>query len=265
MLLRKLKPYARAVLLSGEMTLRQTAVDAFVLFSVVIQPLIIAVLGLWMLRARGGDYAIFVVIGSGMTGLWSSLLFISGNSITFERWTGTLELLVGMPTPMSVIVLGKNLANVFLSLTSIAVSYFFAGLLLGFPLQIAQPGLFVVSLALTVVSFVSFGLVLSPLFIVNPEVQRWQNGLEFPIYILCGFLFPIALLPGWTTPLSYLLAPYWAAQALHATASGAGELQSLWFDWVMMLAFSLLYIVLAAWMFRRLIDRARNDATLGFE
>jgi hypothetical protein len=41
-------------------------------------------------------------------------------------------------------------------------------------------------------------------------VQQWQNAMEFPVYILAGFLFPIALLPDWTGPISYALPPYWA-------------------------------------------------------
>ena len=55
--------------------------DLFIIFTVLVQPLIIALLALWMLKDKGRDYAIFVVVGSGMTGLWSSLLFIGGNSI----------------------------------------------------------------------------------------------------------------------------------------------------------------------------------------
>ena len=83
------------------MTLRSNVMDSFVLFRLLVQPLIIALLALWMLQDRGGSYAIFVVVGSGMTGLWSSLLFVSGNSITVERWIGTLEALVGVPTPLA--------------------------------------------------------------------------------------------------------------------------------------------------------------------
>lgn len=61
--------------------------------------MMIAVLALFMLQGKGADYAMFVVIGSGLTGLWSSLLFVSGNSINVERWIGTLETLVACRLP----------------------------------------------------------------------------------------------------------------------------------------------------------------------
>jgi ABC-2 type transport system permease protein len=227
--------------------------------------MIIAILALWMLRERGGDYAIFVVIGSGMTGLWSGLLFISGNSVTEERWVGTLESLVGSPTPMQVVVLGKNLANVIQSLLSMVASYVLVAWLFQLDVQIAQPLLFAASLLFTVIAFICFGLIMASFFIISPAVQNFQNGLEFPVYILCGFLFPIALLPGWTTPISYLLTPYWAAQALHATASGTATLDSLLLPWGMMLLFSLIYLAASQRLFRFVLRKARVDATLGMQ
>src|SRR5215467_10918844 len=116
--IRILVKYWRTILIVAEMNLRQTMTDGFVLFTVLFQPIIIALLGLWMLKGKGADAAMFVVVGSGLTGLWSSLLFISGNSINFERWTGTLESMVAIPTPFEVIVIGKNLSNVAQSLLS---------------------------------------------------------------------------------------------------------------------------------------------------
>lgn len=260
-----LRRNAGVVAMAFEVTLRSTIVDSFVLFGILMQPLIIAVLALWMLAEQRADNAIFIVVGSGMTGLWSTLLFIGGNSITVERWTGTLESLVGQPTHLSVIVFGKNLAVVLQSLLSMVASYTLVSLLFDAPLRVEQPLLFAVSLLFTVVSFVCFGLMLAPVFLMNPAVQRWQNAMEFPIYILSGFLFPIALLPGWTTPLSYLLAPYWAARALHGTTSGGAPLAATLQAWGMMSLFSLVYVLISGRLMRVMLRRARAEATLGLE
>lgn len=257
--------YAQAIAVTFEVTLRQNFSDGFIIFAVLVQPILIAVLALWMLQGRGGDYAIFVVVGSGMTGLWSGLLFISGNSITGERWVGTLEGLVASPTPMQVIILGKNLANVVQSLTSIIGSYILVALLFGLNVQITQPWLFVISLFLTMMAFITFGLIIAALFVISPAVQNWQNGLEFPVYILSGFLFPVLLLPAWTTPLSYILAPYWAARALHASSTGSGNLDEILLSWGMMLLFSLLYLLASRSLFRFVLRKARVDATLGMQ
>ena len=263
--IRMLAKYWRTILVVAEMNIRQQMTDGFILFTVLFQPIIIALLGLWMLKDKGADSAMFVVVGSGLTGLWSSLLFISGNSINFERWTGTLESLVALPTPFEVIVFGKNLANVIQSLLSMVLGYIIAAFAFGYSLNVQQPLLFVLSIVLAVIAFISFGLIIAPIFVMNPGVRAWQNAMEFPVYVLCGFLFPIALLPGWTTPVSYLLPPYWAAVALHGTSTGGASLNQTLFAWGMLLLFSLIDLLIASRLFKLMLYKARADATLGME
>ncbi|MBN1267133.1 MAG: ABC transporter permease [Anaerolineales bacterium] len=265
MKLQRVRSALRVILCTFEMTLRQNVLDSFILFTILVQPVLIALLAIWMLREQAAEHAIFIVIGSGMTGLWSSLLFISGNSINVERWTGTLENLVASPTPLPWVILGKNLAHVTQSLASMVLSYFLAALIFNLKLNIVYPGAFVLSLFLTVLAFVSFGAIIAPIFVMNPGVQGFQNALEFPIYILCGFLFPIAMLPGWTTPFSYALSPYWAARALHGTSSGALDLSEVLFSWLMLVLFSVGSALLSAFLFRVLLQKARREATLGLE
>jgi ABC-2 type transport system permease protein len=249
----------------AQMTFRQQVMDGFIVFTVLVQPMLIALLALWMLQGKGEEYALYIVVGSGMTGLWSSLLFISGNSINVERWEGTLETLVGLPTPLETIIFGKNLANVFQSMVAMVTSYALASWLFGYQMQVQQPELFAFSLLLTVIAFISFGLIIAPIFLMNPAVQSWQNAMEFPVYILSGFLFPIALLPGWTIPISYLLPPYWAARALHGASTGGASVNEIVFCWAMMLIFSAIYLLISSRLFQKMLVKARVDATLDME
>jgi ABC-2 type transport system permease protein len=257
--------YWRTILMVAEVSIRTQLTDGFILFTVLFQPIIIAVLALWMLQDKGADYAMFVVVGSGLTGLWSSLLFISGNSINAERWMGTLESLVAMPTPFEVIVFGKNLANVIQSLISMVLGYLIASLLFGYTLSVQQPMLFVVSLFMTMFAFICFALIIAPVFVMNPGVRAWQNAMEFPIYVMCGFLFPIAMLPGWTGPVSYLLPPYWAARALHGASTAGAAAGDIYFSWAMLVLFSILDLLIAGRLFKIMLFKARADATLDME
>lgn len=255
----------RALRAAAVIAFLSNAFDGFILFTLVVQPLVIAVLGLWILRDSAQDHGIYVVVGSGLTGLWSGLLFISGNSITSERWTGTLEMVSSLPTPLPVIALGKTLANVLQSLISMVGAYLVASLFFGYPLTVNHPAWFLASLLLMVGSFVCLGMVMAPLFVTNPDVQRMQNAIEFPVYILAGFLFPIALLPPWVTPLSYLLSPYWAAVALHESSSGNGDPGIMAGAWGAMIGLSVTYLVVSRYLFRTLLRKARQDGTLGMQ
>jgi ABC-2 type transport system permease protein len=122
--------------------------------------------------------------------------------------------------------------------------------------------MFFISLIFTVFSLVCFGLILASFFILIPDFQRMVNTLEFPVYILCGFLFPIALLPGWTTPLSYILSPYWAAEALHGAAQGTLTNGQIMVAWGWMVFFSVVNVLASAWLYRVILRKARADATL---
>jgi ABC-2 type transport system permease protein len=246
------------------MYLKQIAVDGFVVFTVIVQPLLIALLGITMLRSTAGFQAIYVVVGSAMTGLWSGTLFFSSFNIEFERWTGNLENIVGSPTHLATVIVGKTLANTTMSLSSMILGYGLATLIFGFGLAIAYPVVFAVSLILTVVALISLGLVIAPLMSTNPGATVWANALEFPVYILGGFLFPVLLLPAWTTPLSYILAPYWAARALHIASSG-GPIADILISWLLLIVFSVAYWFISAWLFRVLLRRAREEATLGLQ
>ncbi|MGE5374250.1 MAG: ABC transporter permease, partial [Bacteroidota bacterium] len=143
--------------------------------------------------------------------------------------------------------------------------YLIAAYAFGCSLYVQQPFLFFISVILAVIAFISFGLVIAPIFVMNPGVRAWQNAMEFPVYILCGFLFPIALLPGWTTPISWLLPPYWAAVALHGTSTGAAPVNQTLFTWGMLLLFSIIDLLIASRLFRYMLYKVRADATLGLE
>ncbi len=261
-MVKKIKGALRVIGMSFEIELRQNLTDGFVLFGIVIQPLIVAFMALWMLKDKGPDYAIFIVVGSAMTGLWTALLFNSGNSIISERWAGTLETLVGTPSSLRVVVFGKVLANITQSLLSMIGCYTLISLVMGYPLTLSRPIFFLISILLTVLAFVGFGVIIASLFILIPDFQRLQNTLEFPMYILCGFLFPIALLPDWTTPISYILSPYWAARALHGSALGGLEPNQIYISWVMLIFFSAIYIIGSSALYRLVLKRARVDASL---
>ena len=51
--------YWRTVLTVAEMSLRNQFSEGFIIFAVIFQPMIIAVLALFMLKDKGGDYAMF--------------------------------------------------------------------------------------------------------------------------------------------------------------------------------------------------------------
>ncbi|HZQ09226.1 MAG TPA: ABC transporter permease [Anaerolineae bacterium] len=257
--------YTRAAIAAFKFNFLSLVTDSFFLFTTLLMPLIYAVIAFGILRDKGANYGIYIAIGSGMAGLWSTLLFGSGNAITSERWTGTLEMLAATPTPLWIIVFGKTLGVIAQSLLSMVASYILGSLLFGYPLTIAQPFAFGAALIVGILAFLAFGLILAPAFLLNPQIQQFQNAMEYPVYILCGFLFPIALLPFWTTPLSYVLSPYWTARTLQGAADGTLTLDQFALNSAMVLVLGVIYFFIATLLFRWVLFKTRVDATLGLQ
>lgn len=252
----------RVAWIAAEVQFREVAVNNFLLFAALVQPFFIGVTTMLIVRHRPDFDPVFVVVGAALAGLWSTLLFSGSAAITHERWTGTLELLVAAPTSMFLIVGGKMLGTLAFSMTSLVLSYGIGAWLFGYPIAIADPLGFALSLAFAVVALWAMGMVFAPLSILWRSIGRFLGALEYPIYALSGFLFPILLLPGWTIPISDALPPYWAAVALHGSARGAVDPPGLAWTWVILVATSVLLVGLSIALFRMVVVRARRAGTL---
>ena len=84
----------------------------FFILTTFLTPLIFATLAFFLFKAGGateGQTLLYVALGSGMMGVWSTTLFGCGGAIAWQRWEGTLELLVNAPSRYDHILAGQTL------------------------------------------------------------------------------------------------------------------------------------------------------------
>jgi ABC-2 type transport system permease protein len=88
----------------------------------------------------------------------------------------------------------------------------------------------------------------------------WSLGaaLEYPGWLLCGFVVPLAILPAWTHPLSWAIPTTWGMAAVRDAASGA----SPWSNLALCAAVGIGYAAVAAWLGKVLVESARRHASL---
>lgn len=254
--------WLRVIRASAEAQLRHLARDLFMLFSAIVQPFFIAVTIMFMLRGRPDFDPVYVVVGAGLSGLWTVVLFDGNWSIGRERWQGTLELLVASPAPLLAVMAGKMAGSMLFALISIVTSYVIGAWLFGYEIVVRQPGAFAVSFALGIVSLWSIAVFFSPLGILWRTAGRALNILEYPVYTLAGFVFPVVLLPFWLLPVSYALPPYWAAVALHGTSSGRMAPSELFATWGILITSALVTVWIASRLYRVVLRRARVAGSL---
>ena len=75
--------------------LKTLSQSAFFVLIAVLQPVIFASIAFFMVdNGNTSGTLLYVALGAGLMGIWSSTLFGSGGAIQWQRWQGTLELLV---------------------------------------------------------------------------------------------------------------------------------------------------------------------------
>lgn len=230
----------------------------FVLVSV-LQPVIFASIAFFMFESgsRSGTL-LYAALGAGMMGIWSATLFGSGGAIQWQRWQGTLELLVGAPTPFIATLLPLTVATSTLGLYSVVATLLWGRLLFGVPLDFAHPLQLVAALPVTILSLGMLGLLLASTFVLYRHASAFSNLLEYPVWLATGLLVPLSLLPGWVTPIAWCLSPTWGMEAIRAAAFGG----SAWLDTAVCAALGLVYLGLGAVALHNFERLARSRATL---
>jgi ABC-2 type transport system permease protein len=230
----------------------------FVLISV-LQPIIFASIAFFMFEAGAREGTqLYVALGAGLMGICSSTLFGSGGVIQWQRWQGTLELLVGAPPPFIVTMTPLTLATASIGLYSVVATLFWGWLLFDVPLAIEHPVLFAVALPATTVALGLLGLVLASTFVLYRHASAFSNLLEYPVWLVSGLLVPVSLLPGWVEPISWVLAPTWGVKAVRESALGGDPGVAI----AMCLLLSALYLGIGAITMANFERLARQKATL---
>jgi ABC-2 type transport system permease protein len=241
------------------MNMKQLTRSALFVFTSLIEPLIMATIAFYTAKAGGKPEALFfMAIGAGVMGIWSSTLFGSGGVISWQRWEGTLELLVASPPPLLVIVVPLTIATATIGIYSLSATLLWGWLLFDIPFHLVHPVLFVIALPAGVISMGLLGLLIAATFVLYREANALSNMLEFPIALVTGLLFTTALLPTWSHPIGWVLAPTWAVNAIRESALGGSPVMAI----VLCFVLGAVYIVLASWFLRVLEVKAREKATL---
>jgi ABC-type polysaccharide/polyol phosphate export permease len=252
--------YARIVWMGLVFRIREFAVSLWFLLISVLQPVIFATIAFYLFEAGGRPGTLlYAALGAGMMGIWSSTLFGSGGALQWNRFQGTLELLVAAPPPFIVVLLPLTLATSVTGAYALLGTLFWGRVFFDVPLHFEHPLAFAVAVPAAVLSLGLMGLLMASSFVLYRHANALSNLLEYPVWVATGLLFPIALLPDWVQPVSWLLAPKWGIEAIRHAATGGG---AVWFPIAMCLVTGAAYLLLAA-LFLRVFEReARARATL---
>lgn len=225
----------------------------------VVYPLFFATTAFFVFRAGHSPRTlIYAALGAAVMGMWSSVSTSAGSAMQRERWWGTLELLVAAPRHFSLVLLPATLGLASVGIYNLTATLLWGRLAFGIPLTIEHPLLFGLAVVGTVLSFAGLGLLFAVSFVRFRAAWVLGNFFEYPVWLICGFLVPLALLPGWVHPVSWALAPTWGMGAIRESALGGTPLPDL----LACLGLGAAYIALAVLVTGRVLGDARARGTL---
>jgi ABC-2 type transport system permease protein len=230
--------------------IRVRTLNLLSLLLLILQPAIFSGVGFILSRMAGKNTPdlVYAIIGGGVMGLWSSLLFTSFYDISRDRWEGTLELIVGSPTPLRVVLWARTLANVLFGSLSMVASFLVAAFLFHYSFAKASLPSVIISILLLVFAFWCSGIFLANFHAWSRVSGTAINYLELPVAVICGFMFPVRILPAWMQIISTILPMRWAVEAVQGSLLGQIDTFSLIRLWLMAIAISAIYFVLAVWL-----------------
>jgi ABC-2 type transport system permease protein len=117
-------------------------------------------------------------------------------------------------------LLGKIIGNTILSITSFALTILYASILYHMPVSIKNLPLFVFSFLLTIVCFIVISLTVAYLLTLSRRTQLFMNCIDIPLTLICGFAFPVELLPQWMQHIAFALPLTWAVKLMRQSVLG---------------------------------------------
>jgi len=172
-----------------------------------------------------GVMAISVLFGT------TSMLAVT---ITFEKKGRSFERLLLAPIPLELLMLAKTTGAIVFGLANAFVPVIMAAFLTD--LSGVNWAMLIPAVLLIAISSTFLGLFIAVSVSEVFEAQTFSNFFRFPMIFLCGLFFPIAHLPVWLRPLSYMLPLTYGADVLHASIRHAGKMPPV-LDFALLAAF----------------------------
>lgn len=217
-----------------------------------------AIAAAWIVR--GSDergVALTIAVGAAFVVVWNVCVFRTGWSLLDERWSGTLELNLLSRSPLTIVMLGKSLANVvffgLIGLLALAAALLVAQR----PIHIEHPAAFAAALLAVAVAVIALQFLFSPLAFLVGAQGGFFNAIMPLGVVLSGFFYPVSLLPPGIEWFARAIPTSWSMEALLWAVTGEESNARIALNLLAALAGVAALGAVEVWLFRRAEVRAR--------
>lgn len=203
--------------------------------------------GMFLVRSgRGLEEVLSILPGIVTVSILFGTTSMLAVTVTFEKKNASFDRLLLAPMPLEAVMLAKTMGAILFGVINGLIPLLIASFLTS--LQGISWGLLLAGSLLTAVSSTFMGLFVAVAVSEVFEAQTFSNFLRFPMIFLCGLFIPVASLPIFLRPLSYILPATWGADLLRRAVTGSGAFDA----WVALAILAAMSILLYAFSLRNI-------------
>ncbi len=214
------------------------------------------------LKAYGGDYFSFVLIGIAFSGFLTTGLNSFSRSISSAQAQGTLEAMLVTPTSLASIILNSSLWNFLFTSFNVIVYLIIGSLVFGVNLTKANLGAALLIMVITIVVFSGIGIISASFIMVlkRGDPINWIFGSLSSL--MGGTFFPITVMPAWLQKFSYLFPIFYSLRAMRQALLLGYSFADLSVDLIILGGMAVVIMPLSIIIFNYAVRQAKIDGTL---
>lgn len=176
-----------------------------------------------------GRLTTFLLVGALIWSYLSMLFDLLSETVSWERWEGTIEYTFMSPASRVTHLLGMGLYAVIYGILRTALIFGFVSLFFDLDLSRANYAAALTVLAACSVSLVGFGIVAAVMPLLSPEKGQQVTYIVSAILLLVsGVYYPVEVLPGFLQALSLISPVTYALEGSRAALLDGAGIAELW-------------------------------------
>lgn len=208
------------------------------------------------------DYMSFILIGTVLENFINAVFWGMGYALKNDMDAGVMESNWLAPIPRLLILVGRSITNLIVTIATSAMMLLLAALAFGFHASVDAIYAFLPILPM-LLGMYGFGFAFAALVLLMREANTMVDMASFLVQLFSGSNFPVNSLPRWLLPVSLALPLTYGLDAVRGTLLKTNTILPIHWELALLIVFMVLMLWLGAWAFKSLERRVRRLGTLG--
>ena len=208
------------------------------------------------------DYMSFILLGTVLTNFILTVFWGMGYALKNDMDAGVLESNWLTPVPRLLILVGRTLSSLLVTVITSAIMLIIAGALFGFQPTGNTLAAFLTAIPM-LIGLYGFGFAFAAVVLLMREANTLVDVSSFLVQGFSGTNFPVKSLPTWLIPIALILPLTYGLDAVRGFLLESDTLLPIRVEIGILIVFMFVMLWFGAWVFHRVERRVRTLGTLG--